>query len=209
MHARTRLLTAALAAVILLALSAGTATASRSFSVVGGGRAILAISLGSLTFEPSSGSTRVISRVTLHGSVHSLIAKTAAALAGIITGVRTGECRTNVGLSCRTSGTALPWHITLLAFTGTLPNITTILLNIRAQFLLEIGETPLRCWYEGTIGAGGAVNRGRIERLEIAPEKASTSLIRAENEEFFRRCAGGGSLIGGFRLSPVIEIRLH
>jgi len=210
MLAHTRLLTAALASVVLLALSAGTATASRSFSVGGGGRAILAISLGSLTFEPSGGGTRVISRVTLHGSVHSLIAKSVGALAGVITSILTSECRTSVGLPCRTFGTAPPWHITLLAFTGTLPNITSILLNIRAQFLLEIGNRlETRCWYEGVIGAGGVVNRGRIERLEISPEKSFTTLIRAEGEEFFRRCNREGSLVGGFRLSPAIEIRLH
>jgi len=105
MNIRSRLFLAAVTAAFLIALAAGTATASRSFSVVGGGRAILAVANGTsrLTFRGSNG-VDVINNVTLHGSIHPLIAKTVGALVGVINRVTTGpeaECRTNVGSTAR------------------------------------------------------------------------------------------------------------
>jgi len=220
MHTRSKLLVAALTAALLLALGASTASASRSFSVVGGGRAILAIANGErgstrLTFAGESGRL-VISDVTLHGSLHSLIAKTRGALAGVINAIRTANCRTEgaFGVTCHASG--LPnFHIRLESFTGTLPRISTITLTIEAAFQIlfapdEEGGHP-ECLYRGNISATGGRNSGEsvvIETLRVNNPNSAT-LSRAAREEFFRNCDRRGELIGTFAVTPTVSLRLH
>jgi len=207
-----RLFLSLVAVLLLLAVTAGSATASRSFSIVGGGKAILAISLTLLTFSGSNG-VNVISDVTLHGSIHSLIAKTRGALAGVITGVLIGRCTNTFSIPCRVTALVEPrafWHLQLLSFTGTLPVIRTItLIIVRSAFLILFNE-ELECLYLGDVGATGSLNAsGVVERLEPEPNRNSVPLFRAANEEFFRTCPREGRLTGGFRLSPTIGIRLH
>jgi len=220
MRIRSTLL-AATAAVLLLALGTGTAAASRSFSVVGGGQAILAIATA-LTFRDPATGVNIINRVTMHGSIHSLIAKTVGSLAGVITSVLTGDetvCRDSLGVTCSTLPQELPWHIQLLAFTGTLPEITSItILLVEAAFLLRLGGRPLpglegtECLYKGRAGGIGRTVADpagrRIETLE-ADERKPLPLIRILNEEFFRRCPREGVFRGIFTLAPLIIIRLH
>jgi len=211
MHIRSKMLMAALTAALALAVGAGTASASRSFSVVGGGRPILAIApAGGLTFAGSNG-VNVISNVTLHGSVHPLIGKTHGALAGVINSILTANCRTSIGVECVSSGVGT-FHIRLLSFTGTLPRITGLQLLVVSRFKIELARGRPNCEYEGEIAANAEGRAGAAEFTitGLTPVRGNrASLIRAEGEEFFRRCPTSGELVGAFRLEPSVTIRLH
>jgi len=208
MHLRTKLLSAALAAAFLLALGAGTASASRSFSVVGGGRAVRATARA-LTFAGSNRS-RAISDVTLNGSVHSLTGKTRGALVGIITRGETGNIRCEP-INCTSIRVNTPNHIVLLSFTGTLPNITGMTLGVEGDFTIDFNGRP-RCRYQGLIEAtaGGRAAAGQFTISTLTPVPGNNSrLIEATGEEFFRRCDLEGELSGRFTLSPEVTVRLH
>jgi len=208
MHVPLRPLMAGLVAVLLLALGTGVAAASRSFSVVGGGRAILAISSSTLTFENGSG-TNLIVDVTLHGSIHPTLPKVRGALIGIITSISTANCRSSTGLRCRFSG--LPtWHLKLASFTGTLPRIASLLFEIEAAILEELEGRP-NCLYRGVLFANSQATLGPSEsRFERFLFLLSTiPLFRVEGEEFFRRCARSIQFVGGFNFAPIINIRLQ
>jgi len=210
-YSKARLLGAALIAALLLALGAGSAAASRTFSVVGGGRAFLLISQGRVTFTGDNGANW-ISEVTLHGTIHPSLPKTAGALQGAITSVRDGGCRSSVGIECQFIGlTTRPWHITLSGFSGTLPRITALLSIMRSVELGWTIERSLRCLYIGEISVQlRSLTEGTLERFDVLAGGASTiPLIRAEGEEFFRRCPRTlkwESL--NFRIEPMITIRL-
>jgi len=216
---RSRLLFSAFVAVMLLAMGASTAAASRSFSVVGGGRAFLAIANGTrrLTFEDLATGLQVIQLVTLHGSIHSLIAKSIGALVGVINRVSIGpreECRDSLGVECQAFALvpASGWHLQLLSFTGTLPRIASIeVLIVEAEFLLRIGTTE--CLYRGTAGGIGTTTEdrrgGQTITTLVANEEKRISLFRVLREEFFRPCGEQGRFRGTFGLSTPITIRLH
>ena len=216
MHARTKLLGAALAATLLLALGASTATASRSFSVVGGGRAILAIASGEtrLTFRGNTG-IDVIQLVTLHGSIHGSIAKTEGSLVGAITNVLVGaeaECRSNIGGNCQTIMLipALSWHLRLLFYTGTLPSITSIKIEmIELEVTVRLGTTE--CLFRGALRFTGTARAeprdATISQLRV-DETRQIRLFRTIRDEPLRPCAMEGAVAGTFNLALLTTVRL-
>jgi len=219
---RSKLLLAALIATLLVALSAATATASRSFSVVGGGRAILAIANGErrLTFQDPNTGTEVINLITLHGSIHALIAKSAGSLVGVVNRVTLGpeaECRTNIFARCSTTAeVGAGWHLVLLSFTGTLPRIESIRIHISgATFRLRIGnpETATEATYRGNpegIALTPEDRAGSREATSItADERVFIRRERCIRSEFFRPCPEEGAFVGSLRLSSPIRFRLH
>ncbi len=136
MHRHIRLLLTSLAATAILATAVSTATASR-FSVSNQQfRAVWA----NLEFGNTAVAGTIRCPVTLEGSFHSrTIPKQQGLLVGYVT-------RALVSNPVCTGGRAtvlselLPWHLTYQSFTGTLPNITGVTLNlIRAGFIVELG----------------------------------------------------------------------
>jgi len=78
--------------------------------------------------EETAGELRNDCHVTLEGSLHSrTIRKVQGTLIGYITSVKTGQC--NLGTTILTE--TLPWHVSYLGFSGTLPEITLIILRLR------------------------------------------------------------------------------
>jgi len=208
MSLRIRLLVVALATIAVVASAAVPASASRSFSVVGGGRAISGVSSGGITFAGASG-TNIIANATLTGSVHSLIGKARGALLGVITRAQFSECRSNIGVGCSITA-LLPMHVTGQSFTGTLPRITGS--NVSFEFTHRVDLERLRCLYAGALEARSEGRAGAAEfTIEGQSLQAGNSvpLFRAEGEEFFRRCSSGGELRGALRISPTVTIKLH
>jgi hypothetical protein len=165
----------ALAAVLLGAL-VGTASAGRlSLS-----SQTIRMTWASLTFSGGFGTVRCA--VTMEGSFHSrTIAKTRESLIGYITNARishpcsagaawahSGETNEVLG---GTVSNRLPWHIRYASFTGTLPNITSMNVEVVGiAYLIREPVFGVLCEY-----AGGAEGRGGLLwRIEFWPILAVT-----------------------------------
>jgi hypothetical protein len=75
--------------------------------------------------------------LTLEGSLHSrTIAKVANALIGYITRAALGSCTQGSAIILTAT---LPWHVRYVGFTGTLPNIGSLITGI-ARFSFQIRE---------------------------------------------------------------------
>jgi len=126
MYKRSKLTLAGLGAMLLMAFAVGTASA-RNFSV---SNQNFRGTFANLEFAVSGFSTTTC-RVTLEGSLHSrTIPKTVGTLLGYVTRVITGNCNNEVIILSET----LPWHVRYMGFSGRLPNITLILVSVRAAF---------------------------------------------------------------------------
>jgi hypothetical protein len=126
MHHRSRLLLALVAAAGTLALAVATASAGRiAFS-----NNHIRITWGALRFDENWARCRV----TLEGSFHSMtLRKVARALIGYITRAFIKPCE--VGSAWFLTGAegqaeTLPWHMRYDSFTGTLPRIERLRLQI-------------------------------------------------------------------------------
>lgn len=171
MHTRIKLITVGLVAALLMALAAGSASASR-----------LSISHGNLwraVFRPlqfrSSGATAASCEVTLEGSFHTTtIAKVANSLIGLITRAAVGAC--TAGAATVLTAT-LPWHVQYSSFTGSLPSITGVrILLIGASFQIRdaiFGSTCLTRTTAATPAAG-------IAELAAGSENRIVNALRAD-----------------------------
>lgn len=166
MHSRSKLLLAGWTAALALALMVGTASGNR-------------LSLSERSFRATWSSVSLELRgwgtircpMTMEGSFHSAtLAKTPGALVGLVTRNLAGTC-TGGALTVLTM--MLPWHIRYRNFLGTLPNITSIGLNlINQSWRVNVGL--ITCLARSTIerpalyAATLDVNR-RITRLDPDP----------------------------------------
>lgn len=206
MRIRSKLLLSALVAALVLSIGVGTAGANRSIEVSPAG-ALRGVSRA-LTFAAGFG--EVICEVTLDGRLNARIAKTARASLGAVTAARIAieRCRGSFGVTSINSITALfspTWDVQYVSFAGTLPNITSFLLeNTNTQFLLDIGSIlgTIRCLYRTNVRVRAPVVSGRVSRLEVL------------NGQRFRgtELAGGrcqeGELRGSFDLAVAQSVRL-
>lgn len=160
MHKRSKLLFAAITAILVLAVAVGSASATR----FGLSNRTYRATWSSLVLNPGE----VRCPVTLEGSFHSsTITKVIGALIGYTT-------RAIVNSPACTGGGAtilietLPWHNTYGGFIGPLPTISGILLNlINASFQVRLNLFGVTCLARSTaaspatgtvlIGAGGVV----------------------------------------------------
>ena len=190
---RVKFVFSTLIAALLLSVGAGGA-AARSFEV--SEQRVTGTSRG-MVFESSSGNvtcdvTRVI---TLHRRTFAKVANT---LIGYVTDVRATNCtERSTGALTET----LPWHVTYGGFSGTLPRITEMRLNVlNVTFLFTI--FGVSCLFAGT-GEG---------RLAVSAGSAST--LRLNEAVAFNLAAGGFfcprtyRMRGTLNLSPILMIRL-
>lgn len=185
MHTRIKLITVGLAAALLMALAAGSASAGN-----------LSLSHGSLwraVFRPlqfKSGSlVAAACEVTLEGSFHTTtIRKVERALIGYITKAAVGACERGAATVLTAT---LPWHVEYGGFTGSLPEISGVrLLLIGASFQIRdaiLGSICLSRTSEAEPAAG-------IAELPAGSENRIVSGLRAEETQRIR-C---GSLNGAF-----------
>jgi hypothetical protein len=124
-HMRSKLILAGLAAALMMAFAANSASA-RNFSISHG--ELFTASWRALRFQ-ASGATAGECDVTLEGSFHYRTAlKVRESLLGYITHAIVNNCVG--GGSATVLTTNLPWHIRYQGFEGTLPNITGIRLRL-------------------------------------------------------------------------------
>lgn len=160
MHKRSKLLLAGFTAMLVFATAVGTASANRlSIS-----NKAYRVTWSALKFEPGE----VICPVTLEGSFHSnTINKVLRALIGYTSRavVNSAAC-TGGGATILTE--TLPWHNQYGGFTGRLPEITGVLLNlVNASFQIRLNFFGITCLAKSTaenpaqgivqVGAGGVV----------------------------------------------------
>ncbi len=132
MKIRGRLLLASLAATLLLGLAVGSASATRLAVSNQGIRVVFLLTEpnggGPLEFANNVGLPTVRCPLTLEGTLHSrTITKTSGSLIGYITRAIFGTC---LGGAMTTFAESLPWHMRYQSFTGTLPNITAVTVQI-------------------------------------------------------------------------------
>ncbi|HEX4806912.1 MAG TPA: hypothetical protein VFU94_13520 [Conexibacter sp.] len=137
MRKRSKLLLAGLAASLMLAAAVGSASAN-NLSMSNQNQRIVWSALNFI-----AGTSTVTCAVTLEGSFHErTTAKVIGRLLGYITRATVGTC---VRGSATVLNETLPWHIQYAGFTGRLPTITSVLLNmIGASFAVQ-PEGSLRC----------------------------------------------------------------
>ena len=118
----SKLLLATVGATVLLGALVSSASA-RNVSV---SNQFLRSDFRSVTFRAPFGD--IICEVRLSGSLHTrTFVKQVGSLIGYITQASLGACA--AGTSTILQAT-LPWHVRYLGFTGTLPNITSIIVNV-------------------------------------------------------------------------------
>jgi hypothetical protein len=213
MRITTRIVIAALAALSVIALFAGPASASRGISISPSTGLITLASNGSWTFGRGLFSV-ICARVTLKISLAtSQISKAAAGrlpegLAGWITEGTIAECRDAIGgaassVALTTLAQREKWFPLLYnGFLGTLPNINgVLLLALRSNFSVTTGPAGT-CLYEGTIG-NLIVFNGSLQSVSNSFLTNSERLISGGEG-----CPATGSLSGRGTISPTLTIRL-
>jgi len=175
MRTIVKLSLAALTAAALLASLVGSASA-RSFSVTN--RNFRAV-FRPLTFQEPFNFFRVTCNVTMEGTFHeNTIPKVLETLLGYVTRVGvTHPCTGGEGWAWNgtegalTGASSLPWHIRYQGFTGTLPNITTIRVNlIRPKFSINNGiclGTYQPAAQRGILEITGGTTRIRADESQI------------------------------------------
>lgn len=171
---RIQLLLTALTATIILATTVSTATAGR-FSISNN-----AVRAAWANLEFSNSFTEGVIRcpVTLEGSFHG---RTINKIRGILVGYISRAAVSNdtcTGGHATITQASLPWHLTYQAFTGTLPSITGVVVNlIRGGFTTEspgatcTATSSIANPARGTVlvGAGGAVTGLRADETASIP----------------------------------------
>ena len=172
MRTSARLLPAALAAAIVLAVAVGSASA-RSLSISSQTiRTAMFLRMEALLVSTNC-------PVTLEGSFHSrTITKVRDTLIGLITAAQTNKNGCTTGMRSlmlnppESTIITLPWHLRYDSFTGTLPNIT----GLRFA-LVEMGIKVLGgCEYQSTAAIPAyllltvAAGSGRIEAIRFLEE---------------------------------------
>ncbi len=134
MRTRSRLLLAGLAAALTLA-AATTAAPANNLSV---SEREFRVTWTRLTFIAAG--TSIVCELSLSGRFHARgLSKVTGGLVGFITAASLGRCERG---SATVLGETLPWFITYNGFTGTLPVITGVRLNIVNASFRAAGATP-------------------------------------------------------------------
>jgi hypothetical protein len=158
-------------AAFVLAAAVSTATARRFELSEQRFRTVFA----PMTFG-AQGQQPAICRVTLEGSFHSrTLSKVVGALLGYITAAEVNNCTQETARFLRET---LPWHILYVSFSGALPNITSIRIDVRDARVLVRAFGFVSCLY--TAGSGnslffdalltsGSANRLRADETAVIP----------------------------------------
>ncbi len=149
-----KLLLAASGATIVLAALVSGASANR----LSQSSSTLRATWTSAEFGGGFGTVRC--SLTIESSLHSrTFTKTAGALAGYVTRASVGPCASG---SATILAATLPWHLRYASFTGTLPSISSITMNvIGVAFQIREPTFGITCLATSTTTepAGGALNR--------------------------------------------------
>lgn len=206
MRTHLRRTAAALAAALLLATAVGTAGANRlslgpstEFTVTWFGARFF------VEVPELGGRYVVLCPLTLQGAFHAAtFAKTAGSLVGLVTSATVGTCTSwlesegtiPLEIQLQVLRESLPWHLRYASFSGALPSITAVGLNMVGTQLrlvnMPFGET---CLYASTAAAPlrytAGVNRGEWN-IFGAEERAPNMPL-----SFGEGCPEGGLKVAG------------
>lgn len=174
MHRYVKLVFALASATAAMAAMVGTASANRlSISAQN-----LRATWTEVRLRSSSGLS-ITCALTLEGSLHSAtITKTEGALIGYINRASLASC---VGGSARINTESLPWHERYRSFTGTLPNIESIITRSTGS-VYETNILGIQChWVEGSTGrteGSYALSSGVVREVHLS-SSGYTSTINA------------------------------
>jgi len=207
MRNRSKILLSALAAALVLAAAIGTAQARRIELSNTNIRAVWTAA-EPLVFETSL--ANISCSVTLEGSFHSrTLSKVSGQLVGLITRAavarpcNVGEAWVLNGVERLSNGTttmnSLPWHVRYDSFTGTLPRIEKIRLQlIGASFLIAFAGQGCLVRTEAAHPAfgfvevevlGGVTGLRADETVSIPPNVKLEGLLNCPNGRFVGRAA--------------------
>lgn len=201
---KMRSATAALASVVVLAATQAAAANRLASSSVGTPSGAI---WRELTIE--AGGLGAHCAVTLGGSLEvGSIAKRAGTRFGVVSEATLGTCTSGAATVLRET---LPWAMTYNGFGGTLPNITSVTVNlIGAALQVEVGGITCLARTESAQPARGIANVSREAFGELVPTE-----IRADETAgiettggFFCSLAGRARLSGTGTLSAGIGIAL-
>jgi len=191
MHTRLNLLTAGLAASLLIAVAASTASANR-LSV---NEQNFRVTFAPLTFSADDVGLSAACNVTLSGSFHSrTITKTFNSLIGFINRGTVGTC--SAGDSATVLAGTFPWHIQYNGFQGTLPNVIGIRLTlIRVSFQFNVDGTICLAQTTQAEPGSGVAQRDAFS-AQLNPFVLDSSRQIDLTGGFFCQIGGDGSFAG-------------
>jgi hypothetical protein len=156
MRQHAKLLLAAVVATALMALAVGSA-AARQLEV---NEERYRITWRTLEFKEGVFGIAVRCPVTLEGSFHSrTITKNLGSLIGYVTRaiVKENSCQNGRGIPATET---LPWHVTYEGFTGTLPEITNLIVLLR-NATFRLSEIPFHANCTATVdNINGTIETG-------------------------------------------------
>jgi len=198
MRTYSKLALAALTALLVLSIGAGTAFASTGIELTPKGANSAA---GTITFSsPEAEGIRIRCRVTLTlaNVGEGGTAKRTETVVANITGVRVAECEGGT-VTVLAPEVARPWRATYVSFRGTLPRIESVRLELRGvAFLIR---AFVSCLYGGN--AQGTTVGSPVTELR-ADEAINIPLVRA----LTIGCPASGNFRGSMRLERAITLRL-
>ncbi len=191
-----------LLAVMALMIVAGAASANRSIAlgVSEGELGRVQARSSAITFTDPTVSFRITCEVTRTLRLNSSIAKTAGAAVGTVTEVTLRNCTGGV-VRMLTAG--LPWRINYVSFTGTLPSIREVRVEIRSfEFLIESLLGAERCLFMGSLQettSGNPINSLVVDETVLLSLAKSLGLTECPREVI---------ISGSLTLRPVVQMRL-
>jgi hypothetical protein len=201
----SKILLTALTAALVLGAAVGT-TSARRFEVSNQRFRVVWTALEFTGREPFGGTLRITCPVTLEGSLHSrTLSKVSGQLVGYITSANlTRPC--NGGEAWILNGserlwdgttptTTLPWHIRYDSFTGTLPIIEAIRVQLVGAAFLIRGPLGVNCLFRSTAAAPafGFLNREAGGNISGLRADETSRILRSEGTA---GCPPEGSFAG-------------
>ena len=192
---RSKLILAGLAAALVMAFAANSASA-RNISISHG--ALFNAQWRELRFD-NGGATAFACDVTLEGSFHyRTFLKVRESLLGYITRAIVNNCVN--GGSATVLTTNLPWHIRYQGFQGTLPNIS----GIRMRLILVEFQLKDRIFGSTCLSRSTNVDPAEmVARLEAGTQRRLTTGLTADPTATNMRCTITFDLEGTARVTEL------
>lgn len=195
-----KVLLTACVTVLALASLTGTAGASRGIQLSEAGGELSGIRATNAMLVFTVAEERIICSTSKILRIFREINKNPGNAIGQFREVTISGCR---GATVRALAGSQPWNITYVSFAGTLPNITSLRLQINGMsFLIEWFFQ--RCLYSGNpqmTTVGSPINEMRLDETVTIP------LFDQSLSTFFE-CPGTMTVSGSLRIAPNIRMRL-
>jgi len=195
-------LAAVLLAVTAVMITAGTASANRGIAlgVSEGELGRVQASSSAITFTDATVSFRITCEVTKTLRLNNSITKAAGAAVGTVTAITVRNC---TGGGVRMLTESLPWRMSYVSYSGTLPNIREVRFEIVSfAFLIESPFGAERCLFIGNAQettSGNPINSMVFDETVLLPFGKNLGIGTCPSEVI---------ISGSLTLRPVVQMRL-